>query len=81
MEVSDQLPAPAALFLGKERDAHWLEGWVGPRAGLDAGVKTKKFLPCPCRESNSTPAPTTLAELCSLQCPVMSYSELLQIFS
>jgi hypothetical protein len=30
--------------------AHWIEGWVGPRAGLDVVVKRK--IPSPCRDSN-----------------------------
>jgi hypothetical protein len=30
---------------------HWIGGWVGPRAGLDAVVKTK--IPSPRWESNS----------------------------
>jgi len=30
MEVSGQLQAPAALFLGKEPSVtHWIGGWVG----------------------------------------------------
>jgi hypothetical protein len=51
MEVIGQLHAPAALP-PKERDprTHWIAGWVGPRAGLDAVVKRK--LPSPCQDSN-----------------------------
>jgi hypothetical protein len=42
MEVSDLLHAPAALPPGKEPpDNHWIGGWVGPRAGLDAVAKRK----------------------------------------
>jgi hypothetical protein len=29
---------------------HWIGGWVGPRAVLDAVVKRK--IPSPCQESN-----------------------------
>jgi hypothetical protein len=38
----------------RERDpgTHWIEGWVGPRAVLDAVVKRK--IPSPRRESNPT---------------------------
>jgi hypothetical protein len=30
--------------------AHWIGGWVGPRADLDAGARRKIL--CPCRGSN-----------------------------
>jgi len=51
MEVSDQLHAPAALPPGKEPPGtHWIGGWVGPRAVLDAVEKRK--IPSPRRESN-----------------------------
>jgi hypothetical protein len=49
MEVSGQLHAPAALPPGEE-GTHWIGGWVGPRAVLDAVVKRKN--PSPPRESN-----------------------------
>jgi len=40
MEVSGQLHAPAALLLRERAPGiHWLGGWVGPRAVLDAVVK------------------------------------------
>jgi hypothetical protein len=29
--------APLSLYLRGERpDTHWIEGWVGPKAGMDA---------------------------------------------
>jgi hypothetical protein len=39
-------------FIPRERapDTHWLGGWVGPRAVLEAVVKRK--IPSPRRESN-----------------------------
>jgi hypothetical protein len=40
--VSGQLHPPAALLQGRDPGIHWMGGWVGPRAGLDAVVK-KKF--------------------------------------
>jgi hypothetical protein len=51
MDVSGQLHAPAALP-PRERapGTHWIGGWVGPRAILDAVVKRK--IPSPRRESN-----------------------------
>jgi hypothetical protein len=58
-------------FTPRERvsGAHWIGGWVGPRAGLDAVVKRK--IPSPCRDSNrrsSSPWPsaTSLSFLGSL---------------
>jgi hypothetical protein len=42
MEVSGQLHAPAALSPGKDTiGTHWIGGWVGPTALLDAVVKRK----------------------------------------
>jgi hypothetical protein len=35
MRVGGHLHVPAALPLGKRPGAHCIEGWVGPRAGLD----------------------------------------------
>jgi hypothetical protein len=44
MEVSGQLHAPAALLPGERSlSIRWIEGWVGPRAGLD-DVEKRKFL-------------------------------------
>jgi hypothetical protein len=37
MGVSGQLHAPTALSPGERAPgAHWVGGWAGPRAGLDA---------------------------------------------
>jgi hypothetical protein len=42
MEVSGQHRAPATLCpRGKDPGTHWTGGWVGPRAGLDAGARGK----------------------------------------
>jgi hypothetical protein len=63
MEVSGQLHATAALN-PRERDpgTHWIGGWVGPRAVLDAMVKRK--IPSPRRESNPrTPSVQPVAQL------------------
>jgi hypothetical protein len=65
MEVSGQLHAPAALP-PKERapGTHWIGGWVGPRAVLDAVVKRK--IPNPRRESNPrTPIVQSVAQRCT----------------
>jgi hypothetical protein len=51
MEVSGQLHAPAALLQDKQPPGtHWIEGWVGPRAGLDGMIKRKN--PCTWQQSN-----------------------------
>jgi hypothetical protein len=48
MVVNGQLLAPAALHKERALSSHWIGGWVGPRAGLEAMVKRK--IPIPCRE-------------------------------
>jgi hypothetical protein len=45
MEVSGQRHAPAALPLGNNGGTHCLEGWVGPRAGLNRWGEQKVFWP------------------------------------
>jgi hypothetical protein len=51
MEVSGQLHAPVTLPPKEgEPGTHWIRGWVGPRAVLDAVVKRK--IPSPRRELN-----------------------------
>jgi hypothetical protein len=52
MQVSGQLHAQARRFTPRERapGTHWIGGWVGPRAVLDAVVKRKILIPH--RESN-----------------------------
>jgi hypothetical protein len=52
MEVSGQRHSPTARFTSGERTpgTHWIGGWVGLRAGLDAGARRKIL--CPCRGSD-----------------------------
>jgi hypothetical protein len=51
MGASGQRHAPAALY-PRERTpgTHWIGGWVGRRAGLDA--EARRRILCPCRGSN-----------------------------
>ena len=48
MKVNCRLHAPAALSPGNNHGTHWIEGWVGFRAGLHdlEGIKI------PCRPLN-----------------------------
>jgi hypothetical protein len=41
MKVGGQFHAPAALPPGKRPGTHCIEGWVGPRAGLDGCRKSR----------------------------------------
>jgi hypothetical protein len=50
--VSGQFHAPATTRREGAPGAHWIEGWVDPRAGLD-DVEKKKFLPLPGLEIRS----------------------------
>jgi hypothetical protein len=47
MVVSGQLHAQAALIPGKYPSTHWIGSLVGPRAGVDAVVKTNYPFPIP----------------------------------
>jgi len=42
MDVGGQLHAPAALPPERAPGTHWVGGWMGSRAVLDAVVKRKK---------------------------------------
>jgi hypothetical protein len=47
MEVNGQIHASATLPIGQRASGpHWIEGWVGPRVGLDAVVETRNSFPC-----------------------------------
>jgi hypothetical protein len=52
LDGDEWLPSHPGLFIPRERTpgTHWIGGWVGPRAVLDAVVKRK--IPSPRRESN-----------------------------
>jgi hypothetical protein len=55
MEVSDQLHIPAALHpREKAPGTRWIEGWVGPRPGLDVVLKRKIPTPPPRIEPQSS---------------------------
>ena len=41
MRVGGQRHAPAALYLRERPGTHFIEGWVGPRAGLDVCEKSR----------------------------------------
>jgi len=62
MEVSGQFHTPAALLLRERAPVtHWIGGWVGPRAGLDALVRDE--FPTTCRYWNhrsSSPYPSAV---------------------
>jgi hypothetical protein len=67
MEVSGQRHVPAAFLSGKEPlGTHFIGGWVGTRAGLDAVEKSK--ITFPCQESNPG-HPTHSPSLHRLSCP------------
>ena len=42
--MSVQLQAPAVMRAGKEHYTHWIECWVGPRAGVYVFEKRKLLL-------------------------------------
>jgi hypothetical protein len=46
------MPRPLHSRGKSPRSTHWVGGWVGPRAGLDAMAKEKNPHRCPCRELN-----------------------------
>jgi hypothetical protein len=47
---SGQLPVPAAVPRKRAPTTHWIGGWLGPRADLDA-VEKQKVLPLPGHET------------------------------
>jgi hypothetical protein len=58
MEVSGQLYAPGDLTQWRAPGTHWVGGWVGRRAGLDAVAKWKNSITAPRRHLNpGRPAP------------------------
>jgi hypothetical protein len=51
MEVSGQFRAPVTLLPGKDIGTHWVEGWLGPKTGLDAVMKRTSSMSLPGDES------------------------------
>jgi len=53
---SGQIHAPGTLPSGKKPPPKilWIGEWVSPRASLDAVLKRKKSLACPCWDSNAS---------------------------
>jgi hypothetical protein len=45
MDVGCEIHAPGPILPGKYPATHWIGGWVGPRAGLDAVGKTETPFP------------------------------------
>jgi hypothetical protein len=72
MRVIVQRHAPAALYPQESSPGtHWIEGWVGFRAGLDTEARGK-FFACawdrtPIARSSSPHSDTILTELLQLQ--------------
>jgi hypothetical protein len=54
MEMNSVLHAPAALPRGNSPGTHYIGGWIGFTAGLDAMYKQTYFTP----PGNRTPIPT-----------------------
>jgi len=45
---------PGHFTLGsRAHSTHWIGGWVGPNAGLNAGSEEKNSHHCPCQELHS----------------------------
>jgi len=63
MEVSDQLPAPAAAPLQQHHPTHWTGGWVGCRAGPDVLEKRKSVASAGNQTLDRRPARSIIAML------------------
>lgn len=58
MKVNGKLHATLALPLGKDPGTNSIEGWAGPRVGLD--VLEKRKASCPCMDLNPGPPSPSL---------------------
>jgi hypothetical protein len=74
--MSVQLQASAAMPAGKEHCTHWMECWVGPRAG--AYVFEKRKLHCYCQVSRLYPS--EYSDYTTLEFWACSCSKHFQIF-
>jgi len=61
MEVIGQLHIPASLSVGKATCPHFIGGWMGTKAYLDAVAKKEKSFPC--QESNSGRSARSIATI------------------
>jgi len=43
MEMSGLIHAPGSFNPGRDPGTHWMEGWMGPRVGLGAVVRTRSL--------------------------------------
>jgi hypothetical protein len=72
MEMSGRLHAPAALLPVKGPQVpHWIQGWVGPRIGLDRldDVEMRKVLSIPALELRPSGRPARRRTDCAIPAP------------
>jgi hypothetical protein len=60
-------PRPRFTPGGRTPGTHWIGGWVGPRAGLDAGARRKILCPCRGSKPDRPACSRTLYPCCLIQ--------------